>query len=1297
MPDEVVKVGIETEIKGTAEVNEYLSSLGGLESVKSDALNRLEASVKKTSATMKEGAKSASSLASANEEAAVATDKAAASQLRAELAAQRLATAQQRAATSAQNAALAQEKADAASSNFAAQQAINQEKLEQAATRNEIAQQRLANAQIQTQIQTDKLNAVLAAQTEQMLATAAANAELVAAKGAVVDADAAVIAAEERVAVATAELTAAKTRDIVTTAEFAALEGELTAANIALAESQLFVVDAANQLAIAQGKVAVATVEDDAVEKTKTTTNAGLALSFGAVATSVVALLGLLVLLAGVGYAITSSFVAAGEKVFELGRKSGLTASDVSALQFALKQVQTTADNTGGSLARVGGALSRGGGGSALVDAQQTEEGLNRAIIALDRYLRNANEAAGGNKKLGKTFDDLGINARQASENSGAALRSFFVEFSKFPEGAKRLDAAIAVAGRGGADLLTLVDQVGGDFDLFKKRAEELGVVISDKDAQAAHDFSVQLDEMQGKMTGLRNVIGADLIPAFSLLLTQFTDFLGTKDDIKNAADDIAAAFKYILVVLAFVVGAVQFVAQLIYGIVEIIAGVAVALYDLGAAVINLGIAVAKFFSGDLAGAAKSLEKAAGDASSAADDMAHHWQRAMDIISHGTGGFEFAFGLLTNPQVAPPKLPGPPKTKDFGGTSSGAKNKRYDPLDKEEKAQIESARQFQKEADKVALEQLKDDYGQRLVAISDYYNKVGALRDKDNLADITAAQDQVKRIQRAIASPLSKDPKEQDKLKAQLEEANRTLRLAEGKRNEDRLKTLREERDAIESVRLEYINTQKELDNLTGRFLQSDQLDTAEKFRKPLERVEKNLEGARAGLQAALGTGDTAAISFYSNLVLLLSAQEASLTRLKQQIELNNQFKQDQRDVAEIERLRGLDLDSLNRKLSETGATDDDATKQRRELMLAYQKQIDAVIARLELLKKEGLDNPDIQRTIDALKSGGKDTASVPLDEQAGKAKLDFQKINDEKQRLLDINALRIDSISKEEERLKIIDAYNLKLEEQYGIWKKIEDQRVGGPSEEFKQAGVEIQKSKRALIDFQQTLKTAAFASGLQNLLGFFTDIASGAKSLKDAAVDALSSFMKLIQQIIIQIFLLKAIQAITGIPVDVLLKFMGGTNFASGGGKKDGGLIQKRAEGGGFQIAPSGLLYGPGGPRDDLILAAVSPQEYILDAETTRNMTPELLDVIRATKGRVRGMFADGGAFTQNAINDIQPRTIQAGATSVEMTNVNYSGRKDIEQVISDIFSSSMGQRIFINQMQQNKHAVKAIFEGN
>jgi len=85
----------------------------------------------------------------------------------------------------------------------------------------------------------------------------------------------------------------------------------------------------------------------------------------------------------------------------------------------------------------------------------------------------------------------------------------------------------------------------------------------------------------------------------------------------------------------------------------------------------------------------------------------------------------------------------------------------------------------------------------------------------------------------------------------------------------------------------------------------------------------------------------------------------------------------------------------------------------------------------------------------------------------------------------------------------------------------------------------------------------------------------------------------------------------------------------FGGDGGGLLPGMLMRGFAGGGLPALATGMIRGPGGPRDDKMAALVSPWEYIVNARATRDNLP-LLEAMNA--GHIRGLkdlpgFAGGG----------------------------------------------------------------------
>jgi hypothetical protein len=115
--------------------------------------------------------------------------------------------------------------------------------------------------------------------------------------------------------------------------------------------------------------------------------------------------------------------------------------------------------------------------------------------------------------------------------------------------------------------------------------------------------------------------------------------------------------------------------------------------------------------------------------------------------------------------------------------------------------------------------------------------------------------------------------------------------------------------------------------------------------------------------------------------------------------------------------------------------------------------------------------------------------------------------------------------------------------------------------------------------------------------------DILDGTKSVADGFRDMSKIIIRQIEEMIIKMLIVRPLmQALSG-----------GTS--GGGGFADGGIIP--------QFATGGIVTGPGGPRDDRVLARVSPGEFVVNADATAKHRALLEVINRAPR------FADGGAI--------------------------------------------------------------------
>lgn len=138
---------------------------------------------------------------------------------------------------------------------------------------------------------------------------------------------------------------------------------------------------------------------------------------------------------------------------------------------------------------------------------------LGTMTTGLIRFTNNLETAASGNKKMIDVFKQLGVTAFQDNDK---ALQQFIAHFATLRTDQERTVAAGQAFGiRFGASLVEVFNRVGGNVEEFKTKLHEMGLLMTEEDAEAAHKFSIDLEMLEMKIAGVGRTIGRELVPAF--------------------------------------------------------------------------------------------------------------------------------------------------------------------------------------------------------------------------------------------------------------------------------------------------------------------------------------------------------------------------------------------------------------------------------------------------------------------------------------------------------------------------------------------------------------------------------------------------------------------------------------------------------------------------------------------------------------------------------------------------------------------------------------------------------------
>ena len=169
-----------------------------------------------------------------------------------------------------------------------------------------------------------------------------------------------------------------------------------------------------------------------------------------------------------------------------------------------------------------------------------SREGFQKWDYVLQRAGTSIDSMAPVMKKLSTSavensdaFKKLGISQEEVASMSQEELFGRTIEaLSGMEEGAERTALASKLLGRGATELAPLLNGGTEAIEEQMKMAEEYGMVMSDDAVKASADFVDAQTTLQGTLTGLKNKVTADFLPAATdvvngLAMMASGDFMG--------------------------------------------------------------------------------------------------------------------------------------------------------------------------------------------------------------------------------------------------------------------------------------------------------------------------------------------------------------------------------------------------------------------------------------------------------------------------------------------------------------------------------------------------------------------------------------------------------------------------------------------------------------------------------------------------------------------------------------------------------------------------------------------------
>ena len=177
-----------------------------------------------------------------------------------------------------------------------------------------------------------------------------------------------------------------------------------------------------------------------------------------------------------------------------------------------------------------------------------------------------------------EAFEKLGISVKDSSgkvKSQETIFNESVTALQGMKDGTEKAALAQQLFGRSGMELMPLLNGTADSVEDLKKKANDLGMVLSDDAIKAGVEFTDQLDTMKRVLGGVVSEIGVELMPIFTEMMDWVMRNMPTiKRVVKQAFDAIAKSVKWVIdnsnwliPILATLAGA--FVALKIIGVIN--------------------------------------------------------------------------------------------------------------------------------------------------------------------------------------------------------------------------------------------------------------------------------------------------------------------------------------------------------------------------------------------------------------------------------------------------------------------------------------------------------------------------------------------------------------------------------------------------------------------------------------------------------------------------------------------------------------------------------------------------------
>ena len=179
-----------------------------------------------------------------------------------------------------------------------------------------------------------------------------------------------------------------------------------------------------------------------------------------------------------------------------------------------------------------------------------------------------------GNQQQALAFRRLGVQVANSAgdlRDADDVLLDLADSFSRLPDGAEKTVLATEALGGSGAKLIPFLNKGRAGIQEMREEAKKLGIVLGKDTLDASVKFNQSLRKALGALTGIKNTVGAELLPVIQELLDQFTVWIANNrkllaQNVRGFVEFLKTALENMMIILKGAMSVLTLVTNLFDG-----------------------------------------------------------------------------------------------------------------------------------------------------------------------------------------------------------------------------------------------------------------------------------------------------------------------------------------------------------------------------------------------------------------------------------------------------------------------------------------------------------------------------------------------------------------------------------------------------------------------------------------------------------------------------------------------------------------------------------------------------------